>query len=152
MAFTRPEAGVGVSAEEFGQPVYDALKRTGGRWRRVANQNLPAGAVTQMIFDTEDEDTGGFLTPPGSTITIPAGLGGLYVIVFSGYLGTVTGDVQLVAGGLTSYGAPSVRTGSAVATLITPLTPGNIIQASVWQNTAAPIQSVGWISLYRVNL
>lgn len=54
--------------------------RIGGTWTRAANQSCTgADAVTTISWDTEVEDSDGFATT-GTTITIPANLGGLYVI------------------------------------------------------------------------
>jgi len=57
-----------------------AAGRTGVRLRRVANQSIPnnGGAPTSISWDTEDFDSDGFIPTPSTTITIPAGLGGLY--------------------------------------------------------------------------
>ena len=59
-----------------------ALPPLGGcRVRRVATQLLATGGSSQdFIFDTEDADTHGYFAPSSTTVTIPAGMGGLYLI------------------------------------------------------------------------
>lgn len=50
------------------------------RLRRNATQSIPTGAsLTNISFDTEDEDTHSIFTPTGTDITVPTGLGGLWV-------------------------------------------------------------------------
>ena len=49
------------------------------RLRRAASQAVTAGD-TAIIWDTEDADTDGFIAVSSSTITVPAGLGGMYAI------------------------------------------------------------------------
>lgn len=49
------------------------LTRVGCRLRRAAVQSISNNTVTSISWDTEDEDTGGFITVTGATIVIPAG-------------------------------------------------------------------------------
>ena len=57
--------------------------RVGVRLRRVATQNVNSNTLTSVSWDTEDEDTNGFITVPNTLITIPAGLGGVYSVTVS---------------------------------------------------------------------
>jgi hypothetical protein len=60
---------------------YGATGRTGGTWTRTADQSIPtAGSLTDISWDAETFDSDGFLTPSSATVTVPAGLGGLYSI------------------------------------------------------------------------
>lgn len=59
---------------------YAAAGRTGGMWRRAANQSINDVAVTDISWDAEDFDSDGYLTPTSATFTIPSGFGGLYNI------------------------------------------------------------------------
>jgi hypothetical protein len=56
--------------------------RIGCRIRRVANQPINSAASTPVNFDTQDEDTDGFFAPTSTTVTIPAGLGGVYDLTY----------------------------------------------------------------------
>lgn len=59
MAFTRPNAGDGVSAENFGQPVYDLLQAPPGRtWVRTLTPTNGTAGWTQVSGSTN---------PPGDT-------------------------------------------------------------------------------------
>jgi hypothetical protein len=53
--------------------------RTCARLRRAANQSVATATTTDISWDTEDQDTDGFITAPGTTLTVPANLGGLYL-------------------------------------------------------------------------
>jgi hypothetical protein len=61
---------------------YSSSGRTGVRLRRAANQSMTNATLTSVSWDTEDVDSDGFISVASTTITIPAGLGGLYNITF----------------------------------------------------------------------
>lgn len=67
------EAGAGVRTSWT-----TSAGRTGGAWRRNANQSITDSTWTDVSWDAEDSDSDGFLTPTTTTITVPSGLGGLY--------------------------------------------------------------------------
>lgn len=65
--------------------------------RRVAAQAYIIGGTGTISWDTEDADVSGFITAPGTTLTVPAGCAGLYAL---GWAFTTTGtgfrlDMQL---------------------------------------------------------
>lgn len=75
-----------------------ATGRTGGRWSIAsgAPQSFTTGTGAFLSWTTEAADSDGFLTPTASTITVPANLGGQYLvsasIIWSGDpTGNVTG-------------------------------------------------------------
>lgn len=75
-----------------------ATGRTGGRWSIAsgAPQSFTTGTGAFLSWTTEAADSDGFLTPTASTITVPADLGGQYLvsasIIWSGDpTGNVTG-------------------------------------------------------------
>jgi len=70
-----PLAGELIRASDIGGDV-------GCRLRRVANQSINNITETAISWDTEDQDTDGFIAVTSATITIPTGLGGLYAITF----------------------------------------------------------------------
>lgn len=60
---------------------YSSSGRTGGQFRRAANQSISASTLTTITWDTTDFDSDSFHS--GSTFTtvaIPTGLGGLYAV------------------------------------------------------------------------
>src|SRR6266540_549169 len=70
-----PSAGELIRASDIGGDV-------GCRLRRVAVQSINNITSTSISWDTEDQDTDGFIAVTSATITIPTGLGGLYAIQF----------------------------------------------------------------------
>jgi hypothetical protein len=54
--------------------------RTGLVIRRAAAQSVNSGTLAPISWDTEDFDSDGFIAVTATTITVPAGLGGLYSI------------------------------------------------------------------------
>lgn len=52
--------------------------RTGCVLRRAATQSISNTTDTAISWDTEDTDTDGFIAVTSDTITVPAGLGGIY--------------------------------------------------------------------------
>lgn len=75
-----------------------ATGRTGGRWSIASGspQSFTTGTGAFLSWTTEAADSDGFLTPTSSTITVPADLGGQYLvsasIIWSGDpTGNVTG-------------------------------------------------------------
>ena len=58
--------------------------RTGCTVRKTTNSGaMTSGSSYSTSFDTEDFDPDGFTTVPSGTITIPSGLGGLYMVSYS---------------------------------------------------------------------
>lgn len=93
---------------------YSSSGRTGFSLARVATQSIPGGATTftAISWDSELTDTDGFITVTADTITIPAGLGGIYAI---------TGTV--------GWGATAPGTNSSIE--IYNVTNGNIYRQAV---------------------
>lgn len=50
--------------------------------RRAATQSITNNTPATITWDTEDEDTHGFIAVPATTVTIPSGSGGLYSVSF----------------------------------------------------------------------
>lgn len=117
---------------------YSSTGRTGGVWRRVAAQSIPNSAVTAIQWDTEDSDSDGFLTPTASTLTVPAGLGGLYAISAS-EAGLGNGyDIQITAGGK-SYQGKITNFGGGGLGIVKSLAATDTISVSVFQNSGGPL-------------
>ncbi|HVQ96141.1 MAG TPA: hypothetical protein VMU51_34290 [Mycobacteriales bacterium] len=138
--------------------------RTGCRLRRVAAQSIPSGAVTAIAWDTEDEDTDAFIAVTASTITIPAGLGGLYDFSLWANAQAVEAtfhsnrnyiDIAITAA---ATGIPasfrmkvdSVEDQTTVSALNVPIAPGDTIQGRYFQDTgSAQNLAAAWITCYR---
>ena len=69
--------------------------------RRVANQSIANNSVVAIDWDTEDADAFGFITVTSGTLTVPAGLGGLYIVTASVFTVTLAARAltDLVLGG-----------------------------------------------------
>jgi len=140
--------------------------RTGCTVSRAANQTLPFQTLTNISFDTESVDTDGFITVPSTSITIPAGLGGLYMIA-----GWVQGQNSLGTSGATTIyttgSANQIATASAPAlsggipsfggkdtlgvSLMVPLAAGDIVRMSAYQSVASPSINVqAYLTCYRM--
>lgn len=87
----------------------DYPERVGVRLRRAAVQSIPNAATTAISWDTEDQDTNGFIAVTATTITVPTGLGGVYAVsasvAFAGGSITGRGFLDIVAGGRTWRGS-----------------------------------------------
>lgn len=133
--------------------------RTGCRLRRNAVQSVPSGVTTSITWDTEDQDTDGFITVSSDTVTIPAGLGGIYAITLhaAGAVGgataflfiapssTITGmPVDFVA-----YVDPSTADRGAFGITI-PLNAGDSFVCQVRHVTGANVNYTAWLSCYRI--
>ena len=64
-------------------PWYASGGRTGWQLRRNATQSVNHNTVTAISFDAEDTDTDSFIAVTASAITIPSGLGGLYIVNYT---------------------------------------------------------------------
>lgn len=56
------------------------LNQPNVKLRRVAAQTITSNTTVAVSFDTEDSDDSGFFPGSGTTLTVPSGLGGLYVV------------------------------------------------------------------------
>lgn len=48
--------------------------------RKSSNQNIPSASTTEIIFDTEDEDSASAYNPVTGVFTVPTGYAGFYII------------------------------------------------------------------------
>ena len=68
--------------------------RVGVLATRATNLSIPnSGAFTDITLTAESQDTSGFFAPTSATITIPAGLGGVYGV--TGQIVWATSDLTL---------------------------------------------------------
>jgi hypothetical protein len=134
--------------------------RTGCRLRRAATQSVANSTSVTISWDTEDEDTGAFITVTGTTVTIPTGLGGLYAITFHAVGVTTTG--RLVnwiepTSGIAGTPAQLRAVSSGADTFVTlgvtiPLLAGDSFISRVFHTNGAAANFTAWQSCYRVAL
>lgn len=129
--------------------------RTGCALRRAANQSISTGtSYTNITWDTEDADTDGFISVSSTTVTIPSGLGGLYLVRFTVDAGLPTngsaGKVRIVAGGVThsqGYGAYDAGGGLAITV---PLAAADTITCGMAQNVGGSANATARLWVYRI--
>lgn len=134
-------------------PNWAAAGRTGVRLRRVAVQNIGSGASANLSWDTEDFDSDGFIAVPSTTITIPAGLGGLYSLTArsaasAGLSGG--GTLQVTAGGRTYDGYITNNNAGGLCTFSgVPLAAGDTITVLQYNGHSGALNFTGTLDLFR---
>jgi hypothetical protein len=133
--------------------------RTGCRLRRAAAQSIPDSSATSISWDTEDQDTDGFIAVTATTITIPSGLGGLYAITASIVPASSVNNRMLVDLALTSAitgmstplrnegNTPSTR-GSG--TWVIPLLAADSFTVQIFHTHGSAKDFTAWLSCYRM--
>ena len=129
--------------------------RAGGSWSRTSGQSVGSGSQTTMTWTTEGHDTHGFLTPTSGTVTIPAGMGGLYAITVAldaaAPLGgrcyaQITAGGQIFRGPFTSPGEDLVAVSATV-----PLAAGDTISVAVFHTSGSTITWTGALYVNRAS-
>jgi hypothetical protein len=139
----------------------DLPNRVGCRLRRAANQSINSATTTSISWDTEDEDTDGFIAVTASTVTIPTGLGGLYAITANcDFQGTITGAAASVSiaptSGITGYPVDLVSYIDAstndrgVIGVVIPLLAGDTFVVQCRHVTGSAQNIKAWMSCYRI--
>jgi hypothetical protein len=128
--------------------------RVGCRARRAANQSINASSTTALSWDTEDQDTDGFIAVTSTTVTIPTGLGGEYgVSVF--VVGATTGarnfielvPTSTITGMPTSFRQSFTNNEArGAATFVLPLLAGDTFLWNIFQGSAGAINFTGWMN------
>jgi hypothetical protein len=137
----------------------DLPNRVGCRLRRVANQSVASGGFANISWDTEDQDTDGFIAVTSATVTIPTGLGGLYAITFQADgQGTLTGSgflsILVTSAGIT-YPTDFLNIlDVAVADrgtigITVPLNAGDSFTCAVRHATGTNQNFLAWLACYR---
>jgi len=120
---------------------YAASGRTQVQLRRAANQSMTNSTYTSVSWDTEDSDADGFITATSSTLTVPSGLGGWYIMEFN-----ATAQASAT---YTDLGVRLVKTGSNVAVWpfygisYTPNIGDSLVQAH-WSGPLAASDTIVW--------
>ena len=132
-----------------------APTRAGGSWSRPSGQSVGSGSQTTITWTTEGLDTHGFLTPTSGTVTIPAGMGGLYAITAQLDAAATLGGRcygQVTAAGRI-YRVPFTSPGEdlvAVSATL-PLAAGDTISVAVYHASGSTIAWTGYLDVYRIS-
>mgnify|MGYP003377344734 CR=1 FL=1 len=129
--------------------------RAGGSWSRTSGQSVGSGSQTTITWTTEGLDTHGFLTPTSGTVTIPAGMGGLYAITAQlvTYFVSDRCYAQITAAGRIYYRVPFTSPGEdlvAVSATL-PLAAGDTISVAVYHASGSTIAWTGYLDVYRIS-
>lgn len=140
------------------------LPRMGWHLTRVANQSVATGGVAAGVpisWDTEIQDTPNNFTAPGTTLTIPTGGDGLWMITFQANMGAAVdfnvAHANIVAGGFTFQNTDHDDVGALQPELmnvsaLVPLVATNTIVCNVRHQAAASQNYTGRITAYRIGL
>ena len=113
------------------------------------------GSQTTITWTTEGLDTHGFLTPTSGTVTIPAGMGGLYAISVALDAGAALGGrcyAQITAAGQIFRGPFTSPGEDRVAVAVTlPLAAGDTVSVAMYHASGSTISFTGALHVYRVS-
>lgn len=132
-----------------------APTRAGGSWSRTSGQSVGSGSQTTITWTTETLDTHGYLSPTSGTVTIPAGMGGLYAISVAldaaaplggRCYGQVTAAGRIYRVPFTSPGEDHVSVSATV-----PLAAGDTISVAMYHDSGSTIAFTGALDVYRVS-
>lgn len=89
-------------------PAWSTAGRVGWSLTDSTNRSIPSGTgtFTALTFATESTDTDGFFSAPGTAVTIPTGLGGIYAMVATATWASSPGansTMDFVVNGVTGY-------------------------------------------------
>jgi hypothetical protein len=139
---------------------YSASARTGVAIARFyTNQSIPngTGTFTAISWDLESTDTDGFITVSSTDITIPSGLGGLYAVTGTVSWATSPGANSTVEFyNSTTTGAWRFPVGAATQlpngfSLVADVAAGDVCQLRLSQGTAAAINVVATLQMWRIS-
>ena len=129
--------------------------RAGGSWSRTSGQSVGSGSQTTITWTTETLDTHGYLSPTSGTVTIPAGMGGLYAISVALDEGAALGGrcyAQITAGGQIFRGPFTSPGEDRVAVAVTlPLAAGDTVSVAMYHASGSTISFTGALHVYRVS-
>lgn len=129
--------------------------RRGCNLRRVASQSATGSSAVTISWDTEDEDTDGFIAVTGTTATIPTGMGGIYAASVKAQGAGTWADgtvvyIQLDGSTFSLSGMPGASIGTVVATsYVGPMDAGTAVTALV-RNNGSTQNMTAELALYRM--
>lgn len=126
--------------------------RRGCKLSRAASLSVLSTSWTVIPWDTETQDTDNYHAAGSSTVTIPAGLGGIYVVacrisVDGGAVLTGRSFLDLTIAG-TIYRAVATGEGIVTVSAVAALAAGNTISANVYHSTGSARGITGSLELY----
>lgn len=138
-----------------------ASTRVGFSVRRAAVQSIPNSVATNISWDTEDEDTDGFISVTSTTATIPAGKAGLYVITYKTTPPNLTVSARTFStinlGGTLPTGVPNgfrgitnVNEDICHVVVTTPLVAASTIICDTFHAEGSAQNYTAWLSCYRI--
>jgi hypothetical protein len=128
--------------------------RRGFKLQRAANLSIANNTLTTVTWDTEIVDSDGFFSAPGTTVTVPTGLTGVYGITLQVSWGASVGTAAffgLTMGGVT-YRLPCINETAFGMTIVGDLTATNTITGSVYQLSGGAVNMTGYLLGYRLGL
>ena len=133
------------------------LTRHGVRLHKTAS-SVGTASVTAISWSDEREDTDGYWSS-GTTVTIPAGMAGVYGITFVS-TGVLTGRsfLEVIATSTLTDIAPRWRSyiepneDIDTATVVTPLAVGDSFLCNVFHGTGSSVTFESWLSAYRISV
>lgn len=152
------------SANEYARKAYvdagDLAPLRVGVSATRASQSVANTTTATITFDAEAWDTDGFFAPSSTTITVPAGRAGLYVV---GAFGSIPGFVAFRAAVLlngviifTTSNAGDPQTApvitQVVGTRLMPLAVADALTMQVWHQTGGAANVTAALSLARLSL
>lgn len=127
--------------------------RVGVTLRRAASQSIPDAAEASITWDTEDFDSHGFIAVPSTTITVPAGLGGVYVMTAIGQLPaepTVSQYSYITAAGQVYLNSAAAVRRFYFITAVANLNAGNGVTFTVFQDHTGAQNFTGRFEMFRL--
>ena len=123
--------------------------------RRAAVLSIPSTAITDITWDTEDSDAAGFIAVPTTTLTVPAGHGGIYVINIVLNWASAPGNVSLSGylNGTANIYLQAANTAGTVtrSTAWFYLNAGDTVKYSAQQLTGSAINMTGSLTMKRIS-
>lgn len=177
MAWTNPRTwttGESVSAAQLNTHLRDNLSFLAAPDRAMGNrgafaQTLSTATWTEMVFGSENYDTGGMHTTGGDNQQFAAAVAGAYLCVAQvRFAANSTGDRKAMirknsahgAGGGTAWGLTCVRAATGQETsfsiaAVVPLSAGDYVSAWAWQNSGGNLDleagaELNWMQVMRL--
>lgn len=136
-----------------------APPRIGVEVKRNAALTVADAIATLVPFDTEISDSDGYFTPTSTAITVPAGLGGVYLISVEGIIpsGTLWTSFTLkINGAATAYPSGDMTAATSALggiTRLAVLAAGNTVTLEVLQNSGSTRTiTVNAVRLLRISI
>ena len=130
---------------------WSATGRTGTRLRRVANQSIPNSTLTNVSWDTEDADSDGLISVSSDTITVPSGLGGLWIVRATILLSGSSGDGSLsIQVNAVNHTTTIRNTSNATATWFGVIGDAQTIKVPVFQASGGALNLTGDLIAMRI--